>query len=211
MAFAYTIRDNFPTQWQRGQELALDLAGVAYRRPGASAWLIHGDPALGRLDNHDLSCYFVYTLSSWWEVPVIDRINAGRRDNAFAVITDVNAVPETYFRISNSAPATPRARYISGLTEMFPSMDTPAATAMFERFRNGFSHNLFGREPGRINFSEDYACPPILDDSDVLLVPPAGLALSMVRAFVPKIAMLFVDASDEYLGAFKTYMTGPKA
>ena len=204
----YTIHDNYTAQWRRGQELAADLDQIEQGSSVASFWLVHGDPVLRQLDEHDLVCYFIYTLSSWWEIPLIDRINANRRDNSFAIIMDVNPVPETYYRVGNMTRATPRERYIAGLKEMFPKIDSSAATAMFDRLRNGFSHNLFGGEPSRIRFDNACACPPELDAQGVLLVPPVELALSMVKAFVPKIAMLFVDPSQDYQRAFKTYMTG---
>ena len=35
---------------------------------------------------------------------------------------------------------------------MFPSLDASVADAMFNLLRNGFGHNLFGREPGKIHF-----------------------------------------------------------
>ena len=208
MPFAYTIRDNFAAQWRRGQALQSEFAASDPHLRSGSPWIVHGDPLLELLDEHDLVCYFIYTLSSWWEIPLIDRVNAGRLDNSFAVIMDINPAPETYFRLGTTARGTPRLRYTTGLMEMFPDIEPDSATAMYDRLRNGFSHNLFGREPGRIRFDDGYDCPPILDSDDVLLVPPVKLAVSMLRAFVPKIAMLFVDPSHDYLRAFKLYMTG---
>lgn len=121
---------------------------------------------------------------------------------------DINPVPETMYRLSNDAPDTPEARYKSGLKEVFPSMRSDVADAMFKFLRNGFGHNLFGREPSRILFDNDFDCPPILDSSNVLLAPPIRLALSMIAAFVAKIVMLLLNPSQDRWNRFKTYMTG---
>lgn len=153
-------------------------------------------------------CYFVYTLSSWWEIPLIDRINANREDNNFAIIMDINPAPETLYRLSHQERATPQIRYKSGLNMIFETIDPVAADAMYNLLRNGFGHNLFGREPGKIRFDNSFACPPVLDADNVLLVPPVRLALSMVAAFLTRIPMLLLFPSDESTRVFKTYMTG---
>ena len=66
----------------------------------------------------------------------------------------------------------------------------------------------FGREPGKIRFDNDYDCPPALDKYNVLLVPPVQLAMSMVTAFLPRIAMLLAFPSHRNMRVFKSYMTG---
>ncbi len=79
---------------------------------------------------------------------------------------------------------------------------------MYNLLRNGFGHNLFGREPGKIQFDNSYDCPPKLDKDNVLLVPSIQLALSMVNSFLSKIAMLLLYPSHNRRRFFKTYMTG---
>ena len=204
----YIIRNNFESQWVQGEtvsdtllDISLDLAGVAYLP-------VHGDPILSRIDDHDLLCYFIHTLSSWWEIPLIDRINADRKDNNFAIIMDINPAPETMFRLGNLEPGTPEFRYKSGLKEMFPSLESNSADAMYNLLRNGFGHNLFGREPGKILFDNRFECPPKLDADNVLLVPPIQLALSMVTSFLSKIAMLLLYPAGDRMRMFKAYMTG---
>ena len=208
MAYEYIIQQNFPTQWDDGQAVSHRLLLMTRCESGRSYLPVHGDPILSRVNDHDLLCYFIYTMSSWWEIPLIDRINAERPGNNFAIIMDINPAPETMYRLSNDAPGTPEARYKLGLKEVFPSMRSDVADAMFKFLRNGFGHNLFGREPGRILFDNDFDCPPILDGANVLLVPPIRLALSMIAAFVAKIVMLLLNRSQDRWNRFKTYMTG---
>ncbi len=75
MSYAYSIKDNFEAEWLRGKVVSDSLLSEITRdASGRSYWHVHGDPLLSVLDNHDLVCYFVYTLSSWWEIPLIDRI-----------------------------------------------------------------------------------------------------------------------------------------
>ena len=204
----YIIQSNFETQWKRGQAVSHELLSITRETLGISYYPVHGDSVLRQLDDHDLLCYFVYTLSSWWEIPVIDRINTNRQDNNFAIIMDVNPAPETMYRLGNSEPRTPEIRYKSGLKEMFPSLESNVADAMYNLLRNGFGHNLFGREPGKIQFDNGFDCPPRLDEDNVLLVPPMQLALSMVNSFLSKIAMLLLYPSHDRMRVFKTYMTG---
>lgn len=208
MPSEYIIQSNFETQWRRGQAVSNDLLGITREALGISYYPVHGDSVLRQLDDHDLLCYFIYTLSSWWEIPVIDRINTNRQDNNFAIIMDVNPAPETMYRLGNSQPHTPEIRYKSGLKEMFPSLESNVANAMYNILRNGFGHNLFDREPGKIQFDNSFDCPPKLDRDNVLLVPPIQLALSMVNSFLSKIAMLLLYPSHERMRVFKTYMTG---
>lgn len=208
MASEYIIQTNFDSQWAVGQEVSDKLLNITLDSAGRSYLPVHGDPELSQLDDHDLVCYFVYTLSSWWEIPLIDRINADRHDNNFAIIMDINPAPETFYRLGNWETRSPEIRYKSGLKEMFPSLESDVADAMYKLLRNGFGHNLFGREPGKIQFDNQFDCPPKLDDRNVLLVPPRQLALSMVTAFLPKIAMLLLYPSHPNMRVFKTYMTG---
>lgn len=208
MASEYIIQKNFKAQWLRGQSVSDQLLDITLDSVGKSYLPVHGDPVLSQLDDHDLLCYFIYTLSSWWEVPVIDRINANRRDNNFAIIMDINPAPETMYRLRNREPRRPEIRYKSGLKAMFPSLESNVADAMYNLLRNGFGHNLFGREPGKIQFDNEFECPPKLDDANVLLVPPIQLALSMVSAFLPIIAMLLLYPSRDNARIFKLYMTG---
>lgn len=207
MASAYIIQQNFDSQWTQGQRVSSELLQLTLETAGMSYLPVHGDPILGQLEDHDLLCYFVYTLSSWWEIPLIDRINEGRQDNNFAIIMDINPAPETNYRLVNREARTPGIRYKAGLKEIFPSLEINVADAMYNSLRNGFGHNLFGREPGKIQFDNQFDCPPILDDHNVLLVPPIKLALSMISAFLPKIAMLFLYPTDAKMQVFKTYMT----
>ncbi len=208
MAQEYLIQKNFETQWVRGKMVSEELLSTTLEAFDVPYFPVHGDPALGNLDDHDLLCYFIYTLSSWWEVPLIDRINANRRDNNFAVIMDINPAPETMYRLGNVESRTPEIRYKSGLKEMFPSLESNVADAMYNLLRNGFGHNLFGREPGKIQFDNKYECPPRLSDDNVLLVPPIQLALSMVSSFLSKIAMLLLYPARDNMRVFKLYMTG---
>lgn len=208
MPYEYIIRSQREVEWLQGQRISHDLMDRTQQLAGLRYFPVHGDPILRQLDDRDLVCYFVYTLSSWWEIPLIDRINAERDDNNFAILMDINPAPETMYRIGNVRPGTPKMRYKSGLMEIFPSVDSRVADAMYNLLRNGFGHNLFGREPGRIRFGNEYSCPPILDADDVLLVPPIELALSMVTAFLARIAMLLLFQSDERMRVFKTYMAG---
>ncbi len=77
-----------------------------------------------------------------------------------------------------------------------------------EWLRNGFGHNLFGRESGKIRFDNEYDCPPELDEDNVLLVPPVRLAISMVTSFLPRIAMLLAFPIHPNMRVFRSYMTG---
>ena len=208
MPYEYIIQQNFPIQWNEGQAVAHRLLSMTRDMSGRGYLPVHGDPVLSQVNDRDLLCYFIFTMSSWWEIPLIDRINADRPENNFAIIMDINPAPETMYRLSNEAPGTPEIRYKSGLKEVFPSLRSDVADAMFKFLRNGFGHNLFGREPGKILFDNGFDCPPILDNSNVLLVPPIRLALSMVTAFVAKIVMRLLNRSQDRLTRFKKYMTG---
>ena len=208
MAYEYIIRSNFDSQWTRGREISDNLLEITLDSAGRSYLPVHGDPILSQLDDHDLLCYFIFTLSSWWEIPLIDRINTGKQDNSFAIIMDINPAPETMYRLVSRERRGPEFRYKTGLIEMFPSLEADATNAMYNLLRNGFGHNLFGREPGKIRFNNGFDCPPVLDNHDVLLVPPIQLALSMVTAFLSKIAMLLLFPSDDRILVFKSYMTG---
>jgi len=210
MAQEYSIQKNFSGQWEQGREVAEKLWQIT-QSVGNNPYLpVHGDPVLSQLDEQELICYFVYTLSSWWEIPVINRINANRRDNNFAILMDINPAPETLYRLSHWEDCPPEIRYKAGLIEMFPSLQSAVADAMYKVLRNGFGHNLFGREPKKIRFDNAFDCPPQLDDANTLLVPPVKLALSMVDSFLPKIVLLLLSSSNENeaLGIFKLYMTG---
>ena len=55
---------------------------------------------------------------------------------------DINPAPETYFRLSHLESPGPETRYKSGLKEMFPSLKSNAADAMYNLLRKGFGHNL---------------------------------------------------------------------
>lgn len=204
----YIIQKNFTTQWLRGRTVCTELLSSTPRSADRAYLPVHGDSMLSQLDEHDLVCYFVYSISSWWEIPLIDRINANRDDNNFAIIMDINPAPETIYRMANAAPGTPEIRYKSGLKQIFPSVEDKVTDAMYNLLRNGFGHNLFGREPGRIYFDNSFVCPPRLDNNDILLIPPIQLALSMVTAFLSKIAMLLQYPSDDRMRVFKIYMTG---
>ena len=204
----YIIRKNFEILWLQGHALSDKLLRETRDALGISYLPVHGDPFLSRVDDYDLLCYFIYTLSSWWEIPLIDRINSNREDNNFAIIMDINPAPETYFRLGHLESPRPESRYKSGLQEMFPNLKANVADAMYNLLRNGFGHNLFGREPGKIRFDNQYECPPALDKDNVLLVPPVQLAISMVTSFLPKIAMLLAYPEHPNMHVFRTYMTG---
>ena len=208
MAYEYIINTDRNAEWRRGQRVGQKLLDITQATAGARYYPVHGDPILNQLDEEDLLCYFVYTLSSWWEIPLIDRINANKEYNNFAILMDVNPAPETMYRLGNIDPNTPRVRYTAGLKEIFPSLENNVADAMYNLLRSGFGHNLFGREPGKIRFDNEFACPLVLDDSNVLLVPPIQLALSMVAAFLAKVVELILFPTDERMRVFKTYMTG---
>lgn len=208
MAHEHIIQKNFETLWEQGQTVSVKLLDITLNATGKPYIPVHGDPILSQLDDHDLLCYFIYTLSSWWEIPVIDRINFNRQDNNFAILMDINPAPETMYRLGNRDPRTPEIRYKSGLMEMFPSLESNVADAMYNLLRNGFGHNLFGREAGKIQFDNEFDCPPKLDDDNVLLVPPIQLALSMVSSFLSKIAMLLLYPTQDRMRVFKIYMTG---
>ena len=155
----YIIRKSFEIQWRRGQALKDTLLHETLDSRGISYLPVHGDPVLSLLVDYDLLCYFIFTLSSWWEIPLIDRINANREDNNFAIIMDINPAPETYFRLSHLESPRPETRYKSGLQEMFPGLTSSVADSMYNLLRNGFGHNLFGREPGKIRFDNRFDCP----------------------------------------------------
>ena len=148
MAYEYIIQTRFESQWGLGRQISDNLLDITRDLAGVSYLPVHGDPILDKLDYYDLVYYFIYTLSSWWEIPLIDRINANREDNKFAILMDINPAPETMYRLGNQELGTPEFRYKSGLKEMFPSLESDSAAAMYNLLRNGFGHNLFGREPG---------------------------------------------------------------
>ena len=204
----YLIRKSFEIQWLRGQALTDTLLRKTRETLGVSYLPVHGDPILSRLDDYDLLCYFIFTLSSWWEIPLVDRINLNREDNNFAIIMDINPAPETYFRLSHLESSRPETRYKSGLQEMFPGLASNVADAMYNLLRNGFGHNLFGREPGKIRFDNQYDFPAALDKDNVLLIAPVRLAISMITSFLPRIAMLLAFPLNPNMRIFKTYMTG---
>ena len=204
----YLIQDSFPLEWQQVQAASRILWDLTFAQTGRRYFPVHGDPILRRLEDYDPLAYFIYTLSSWWEISVIDRINSGRVDNNFAIIMDINPAPETIYRLENHEPRSPEFRYKTGLQQMFPSLQAAAADAMYKLLRNGFGHNLFGREPGKIHFDNACACPPELDENQVLLVPPIKLALSMINSFIAKIALLLIDPRSDKMRLFKLYMTG---
>ena len=66
--------------------MSQSLLDITQDRTGAPYYPVHGDPILNQLNEQDLLCYFIHTLSSWWEVPLIDRINDYREDNNFAIL-----------------------------------------------------------------------------------------------------------------------------
>lgn len=204
----YIIQQSFPPEWTQGRAVSRELWDLTLEQAGRRYLPVHGDPILRGIDDYNLLCYFIFTLSSWWEIPVIDRIKAGRDDNNFAILMDINPAPETIYRLENREARNPEFRYKAGLKQMFPSLQANAADAMYKLLRNGFGHNLFGREPGKIHFDNRYACPPILDENKILLVPPIKLALSMVNSFAAKIALLMLDPTHKKMRNFKFYMTG---
>ena len=208
MSYDYIIRSDREVEWLRGRAVSLNLLDATQRIAGARYFPVHGDPILSLLDDHDLLCYFVYSLSSWWEIPLIDRINNEREDNNFAIIMDINPAPETMYWLENTQRKNPESRYKYGLKAMFPNVESGAANAMYNLLRNGFGHNLFGREPGKIRFDNLFDCPPRIDNNNVLLVPPVRLAISMVNAFLARIVRLLVLSSAEEIRIFKMYMTG---
>lgn len=207
MPYEYIIRNRRRSEWAVGQAVSKKLLASTQDSDGIAYLPVHGDPILARLDDYDLICYFVYSLSSWWEIPLIDRINSNREDNNFAILMDINPAPETLYRLSHQERASPQNRYKSGLKMIFESIDPAATDAMYNLLRNGFGHNLFGREPGKIRFDNAFNCPPQIDNN-VLLVPPVRLAISMINAFLARIVSLLLFPSDEDLRIFRTYMTG---
>ncbi len=208
MAYPYFIQEQFSQRWQHGWTVAERLLGITSRSSPRAYLPVHGDSMLGQLGDDELLSYFIYTLSSWWEYPLIDRINAGRPDNNFAILMDINPVPETMYRLQHLRRAPPETRYKAGLQEMFPNLDLAVADAMYRLLRNGFGHNLFGREPGKVMFDNDFDCPPTLDENSVLLISPIELALSMVHHFLAKILELVTFPLGENWRIFRTYMTG---
>ncbi len=208
MSYDYIIRSDREVEWLQGQAVSLRLLDATQHTAGVRYFPVHGDPILSQLDDHDLLCYFVYTLSSWWEIPLIDRINNDREDNNFAIIMDINPAPETMYWLENTRRKNPESRYKDGLKAMFPDVDVGSANAMYNLLRNGFGHNLFGREPGKIRFDNSFDCPPRIDNNNVLLVPPVRLAISMVNAFLARIVRLLLFSSEEEIRIFKMYMTG---
>ena len=105
MVGEYLIQSAFEDQWSQGQRVAQGLLASTSDAIGKAYLPVHGDPVLRQLDDDDLVCYFVFTLSSWWEIPVIDRINTDREDNNFAILMDINPAPETMYRLNNPRPA----------------------------------------------------------------------------------------------------------
>lgn len=208
MAYEYIILNRRRSEWAAGQAVAQILLTSTRDSNGVPYLPVHGDPILAHLDDYELICYFVYSLSSWWEIPLINRINSNREDNNFAIIMDINPAPETLYRLSHRERAAPENRYKAGLKMIFESIDPDSADAMHNLLRNGFGHNLFGREPGKIRFDNSFDCPPQIDDKNVLLVPPVRLAISMLNAFLAKIVALLLFPMDEEMRIFKTYMTG---
>lgn len=208
MAHDYIIRSDREDEWLHGQAVSLSLLNATQHASGARYFPVHGDSILNQLNDHDLLCYFIYTLSSWWEIPLIDRINDNREDNNFAVIMDINPAPETMYWLESTQQKNPEHRYKDGLKSMFPDVEPDSADAMYSLLRNGFGHNLFGREPGKIRFDNSFDCPPRIDKNNVLLVPPVRLAISMVNAFLARIVRLLLFPSDEEMRIFRTYMTG---
>lgn len=208
MAYEYIIRKSRRSEWEAGQAVSRKLLAITKESEGVPYQPVHGDATLARLNHEDLLCYFIYSISSWWEIPLIDRINSNRQDNNFAIIMDINPAPETMYRLGNLDHASPANRYKAGLKMMFESIDPHASDAMYRLLRNGFGHNLFGREPGKIRFDDSFACPPVLDDGKVLLIPPVKLAISMVYAFLARILRLLIFASEQDRRIFRTYMTG---
>lgn len=207
MPYEYIIRNRYTSEWAAGQAVSRFLRAITEESNGVAFLPVHGDPILAQLDDYDLLCYFVFTLSSWWEIPLMDRINSNRDENNFAIIMDINPAPETLYRLSNLERASPRDRYLAGLRMIFESIEPAAADAMYTLLRNGFGHNLFGREPGKIRFDNSFDCPPLLENN-VLHVPPARLAISMVNAFYARIVKTLLLPSDEDMRIFRTYMTG---
>ena len=132
--------------------------------------------------NNDQSVLLSSTrLSSWWEIPLIDRINDNREDNNFAIIMDINPAPETMYRLGHlentSATRIRGSDTKSGLQAMmFPIwIDRSAADAMYSLLRNGFGHNLFGREPGKIQIRQlDSIVRPRLDNGGNVLLDASG-------------------------------------
>ena len=208
MAYDYIIRSDREVEWLQGHAVSQNLLGITQDATGERYNPVHGDPILGQLDEHDMLCYFIYTLSSWWEIPLIDRINENREDNNFAIIMDINPAPETMYWLENTQRQNPENRYKTGLKTMFPKVEADAANAMYSLLRNGFGHNLFGREPGKIRFDNSFDCPPQIDINNVLLVPPVRLALSMVNAFLARIVRLLLIPTEQNWRIFKMYMTG---
>ena len=208
MAQDYIIRSDRKDEWRQGQAVARSLLDITQHTAGVRTFPVHGDPILTQLDDHDLLCYFIYTLSSWWEIPLINRINENREDNNFAIIMDINPAPETMYWLENTQRKNPENRYKDGLKAMFPKVESDSADAMYKLLRNGFGHNLFGREPGRIRFDNAFECPPQIDSNNVLLVPPVRLAISMVSAFLARIGRLLLFPAHDDMRIFKAYMTG---
>ena len=208
MPYEYIIRSRHRSEWAIGQAVSQKLITATEDSVAVPYLPVHGDPILAQLDDYELICYFVYSLSSWWEIPLVDRINSERVDNNFAIIMDINPAPETFYRLNRQERAAPQARYIAGLKMIFESIEPAAADAMYSLLRNGFGHNLFGREPGKIRFDNSFDCPPQVDDNNVLLVPPVRLAISIIHAFLARIVRLMLYPSDEDWRIFRTYMTG---
>jgi len=208
MHYEYIIQNRRRSEWVDGQAVAQMLLTTMGDSDGVPYLPVHGDPILAQLDDYELICYFVFSLSSWWEIPLIDRINSNREDNNFAILMDINPAPETLYRLSHRERAAPQNRYKAGLKIIFESIDPATADAMYSLLRNGFGHNLFGREPGKIRFDNSFDCPPQIDSNNVLLVPPVRLAISMVNAFLAKIVRLLLFPLDEDMRIFKAYMTG---
>jgi len=110
MPYEYIIRNRRNSEWAVGQAVSKKLLAITQDSDGIPYLPVHGDPILTRLDDYDLICYFVYSLSSWWEIPLIDRINSNREDNNFAILMDINPAPETLYRLSHLERASPQNR-----------------------------------------------------------------------------------------------------
>lgn len=65
MALDYIIRSDREDEWLQGQAISVSLLDITQKIAGVSYYPVHGDPILARLNDHDLMCYFIYTLSSW--------------------------------------------------------------------------------------------------------------------------------------------------
>ena len=119
MAYEYFIRNSHRSEWETGRTVSNRLLTISQESNDFPYLPVHGDPILAQLDDYDLLCYFVYSLSSWWEIPLIDRINSNRVENNFAILMDINPAPETLYRLSHQEHTSPTNRYKSGLKMIF--------------------------------------------------------------------------------------------